>query len=90
MITNESIDNKFLPVPIELSENYKIVLTIKEGNKLVKLFYVPELGIWYNNFSKLKHSIENRLGINFLEWECRWILKLPISKLYTEYWIDKK
>lgn len=90
VITNESIDNKFLPVPIELSENYKIVLTIKEGNKLVKLFYVPELGIWYNNFSKLKHSIENRLGINFLEWECRWILKLPISKLYTEYWIDKK
>lgn len=87
--TNLNINSNNLPVPSKYY-NYKIQLIIKDNNHTFNYFYVPELNKWYSGYNTLKYYVFKRLGINFLEWECRWILNLPIELLYSDLWIERK
>lgn len=59
----------------------------KDLTKTDTYYFVPELGIYVVD-SLLKKTIL-LLGINFREWECKWVLGLSKEFLYTEVWAEK-
>ena len=51
-------------------------------------YYIPEIGKWVTGTTEFKNRLKH-LNITYDEWECKWILKLPIEKLYSEDWINR-
>ena len=79
-------------VPISLYRPLIMSITIRrptDSRKTDTFWYVPELGKWINSMSKVR-SVLQKLGLSFLEWENRWILKLQQKELFSENWLDQK
>lgn len=71
-------------VPIEYSST---VIKIRYGTRNNIHYYVPELGRFIPEKS-LEKSL-SKLNIKLYEWQCRWILRLPLSYIGTDIWAKK-
>lgn len=84
------INNKLVPIdlykPIIMTALFHIGKNKDHGRRF---YFVPELGTWFPSGNILKSRLA-RNGIDYLSWECRWLLELDTDKIGTVTWAEKK
>ena len=87
---NNSQNNKLVTKdfykPIIMSA---LFLTGKDKNRRRLHYYVPELNAWFPSGNVLKTRLKNN-GIDYLSWECRWLLELDIDEIGSNIWAKRK
>lgn len=101
-VIDKNVDNKenlnitTLPAPIEYSLPIMLKIQIlryrsdRQKYSTSWAYYIPELGIWVKSTSEFNRRLKS-LNKTYDEWECKWILRLPLDELYNHslLWASK-